>query len=191
MDTYNSNRKVTEVEYSIDEALVSQSCLDNNNNEVLSYFRKNPLIKELEYQLEAKKFTKINNNSKNKIENYKFRINWKNCEFSGSEKSIEEMDEFIESQRLQFFSIMTLGIFPVFIRTRTHIYIEAEVNDYICKSTQPVKIGNISHLFYLPLVFYSLREDTNRNIIRSAISRGIDDILSHIENHNCVFSRKN
>jgi hypothetical protein len=191
MDTYNSNLNVTDVEYSIDAALVSQSCLDDNNNEVLSYFRKDPLIKELEYQLEAKKFIKIKNNSTNKIENYKFRINWKNCEFSSSEKSIEEMDEFIESQRLQFFSIMTLGLFPVFIRTRSHIYIEAEVNEYICKSTQPVKIGNIGHIFYLPLVLNTLREDTNRNIIRSAISRGIDDILFKIEKQKCVLSSKN
>jgi hypothetical protein len=160
MDLYDSNLSVIESEYIIHEALISQSCIDKENDEGIVYYRKNPLIKEFENQLQLKKFIKNNNNSRKKNKLFKFRIHWKNCEFSSSEKSIEEMDEYIESQRLQFFSIMTLGIFPVFIRTRSHIYIEAEVNEFICKSTQPVRIGNIGHILYLPLVFNVIREET-------------------------------
>ena len=71
---------------------------------------------------------------------------------------------------------MTLALFPLYSEIRSHLKIKSKLNGYECESLQAVRAGTILHLFHLPMLFYSqFSEEPNRQILKVAINKGLDD----------------
>jgi hypothetical protein len=189
MDRYIPKKINDQYQYSIKAISVSANCSDKESN--LVWYRKVPFEKEFLNQMNLRNNVMVQLESdKPNIDKMDFSLLWRTCEYATEIYSEEEKEEVFQSQLQSIVGISSLGLFPVFVITRSHINIVAESNGQKCETIQPVRIGGIAHLFYLPLAFNLMKEDMNREILKPAISRGIDDIFEKYNNGQCKIEEK-
>jgi len=175
IDSYTPRDVKENITFTIKETLVSQNCQDEDS--FLFSAKKDALIKEFQRQIQFRNNRSLTENEPIE-QDIQYSLIWYQCEFSSEPPTDEEWKEYNTNQLKAAFSFLTLGLLPFYSEIRSHLKIKSKLNGYECESLQAVRAGTVIHLFYLPMVFYSqFSEEPNRQILKVAINRGLDDNL--------------